>query len=79
MVAAFPVFPPVIPPVTEGADHAYVVPAGIIPLVPLTGVIPNPTPLQLTVVMVLMTAVGFTVTVTENTGPLHIPVTGVTK
>ena len=58
--------PPVNPPVTIGTDHVYNVPAGTMPLVPLVGVTLNATPLQLTVVIAVITAVGLIVTVTVN-------------
>ena len=71
--------PPVIPPVTIGADQLYNVPAGIIPLVPSVGVILKLVPLQITAVNAFTLAFGFTVTVTANTAPVQLPVTGVTK
>ena len=58
--------PPVKPPVTVGTDHVYSVPAGTIPLVPLVGVTLKATPLQLTVVIAVITAVGLMLTVTVN-------------
>ena len=58
--------PPVKPPVTTGTDHVYKVPAGTIPLVPLVGVTLKATPLQLTVVIAVITAVGLIVTVKVN-------------
>ena len=73
-----PVVPPVIPPVTDGADHAYVVPAGTIPLVPFTGVNVNNTPVQLTVVIAVILAFAFTVTVNVNDEPVQLPLNGVT-
>ena len=71
--------PPVIPPVIAGTDQLYVVPAGTIPLVKLVGVAVKATPLHAVAVIALMTALGFTVTVTANTAPVQLPVTGVTK
>ena len=71
--------PPVIPPVIAGTDQLYVVPAGTIPLVKFVGVAVKATPLQVVAVIALMTALGFTVTVTANTAPVQLPVTGVTK
>ena len=44
----------------------------------LVGVIVNATPLQLTDVMAVTTAVGLTVTVTVNELPIQIPESGVT-
>ena len=41
-------------------------PAGTIPLVPFTGVVENAVPLQLTAVIALTDATGFTVTVNTN-------------
>jgi hypothetical protein len=70
--------PPVRPPVTDGTDQLYVVPAGTIPFVPLVGVNVNDTPLQLTVVIAVITAVGLIVTVTVKTEPKQVPVIGVT-
>ena len=64
LVALVPVTPPVIPPNTLGADQLYKVPAGTIPLVLLVGVTVNVTPLHVTVVIAVITAVGFKVTVT---------------
>ena len=63
IVEAFdPEAPPVIPPVTVGADQLYVVPVGITLLPPLTGVILKPVPLQVEAVWVETDGVGFTVT-----------------
>lgn len=76
-VAFVPDVPPVIPPVTAGADQLYNVPAGTIPLVPFVGVNVNNTLLQAKVVIAVTEAVGFTVTVTVNTAPVQLPVTGV--
>ena len=64
LVALVPVTPPVIPPNTLGADQLYKAPAGTIPLVLLVGVTVNVTPLHVTVVIAVITAVGFKVTVT---------------
>ena len=69
--------PPVNPPVTIGIDHVYNVPAGTIPLVPLVGVTLKATPLQLTVVIAVITAVGLIVTVNWNDAPVQLPVNGV--
>ena len=77
--APLPVPPPVILPVTLGALHAYVVPAGTMPFVPFTGVTLKPTPLHDTPVIALITADGFTFTVNENTAPVQLPDNGVTR
>ncbi len=69
---------PVIPPVTVGTDQLYKVPAGTIPFVLLVGLTVNVTPLQLTVVIALITAVGLMVTVTVNVAPVQLPDNGVT-
>ena len=66
LAAPLPVPPPVILPVTLGALHAYVVPAGTIPFVPFTGVTLKNNPLHVVLVIALITADGFTVTVTVN-------------
>jgi|SRR5476651_1486619 len=71
--------PPVNPPVTPGTDQLYVVPAGTIPLATLVGVTVNNTPLHVTVLIAVMLAVGLSVTVTENTAPVQLPVIGVTR
>ena len=65
-----PVLPPVIKPVTTGALHAYVVPAGTIPFVIFVGVTTKPTPLQVTVVIAVITAVGLIVTVNVKLVPI---------
>ena len=69
--------PPVIPPVTPGTDQLYKVPAGTIPFVILVGVTLNATPLQLTVLIAVITAVGLIVTVTVNAAPVQLPDNGV--
>ena len=74
-----PVDIPVILPVVPGVDQLYVVPTGTIPLVTFVGVTVKITPLQLTVVIKLITAAGFKVTVKENTAPIQLPLVGVTK
>ena len=63
------VTPPVSPPVTVGADHLKVVPAGTVPFIPLVGVMAKETPLQVVDVMALIIAIGLMVTVKEKTGP----------
>ena len=55
--AAEPVAPPVIPPVTVGADQLYVVPVGTTPFVTLTGVDVNATPLH-TVFVIAVIEIG---------------------
>jgi len=74
-----PVAPPVSPPVTPGTDQLYVVPAGTIPLVIFVGVTVNDTPLHVTVLIAVITAVAFRFTVKENTAPKQLPVTGVIR
>ncbi len=69
---------PVIPPVTDGTDQLYKVPAGTIPLVLLAGLTVNVTPLQLTVVIAVITGVGLMVTVKVNVAPVQLPDNGVT-
>ncbi len=70
--------PPVIPPVTEGADQLYVVPSGTMPLVTSTGVMVNAVALHDDPVRLLITGHGFTVTVTVNDVPVQLPATGMT-
>ena len=70
--------PPVIPPVTEGADQVYVVFAGTRPLVTSTGVSVNVPPLQIVVLMLVTAGIGLTVTVIVNVAPVQLPETGVT-
>ena len=62
--APLPNVPPVIPPVTNGADQLYVVPVGTTPLVPSAGVTVNPIPLQIVVVIAVIAGIGFTRRVT---------------
>ena len=78
LIAPLPLAPPVSPPVTLGALQLYRVPAGTMPSVTLVGVTVNDTPLQLTVVIGVITAVGFRLTVKLNELPIQLPVTGVT-
>jgi hypothetical protein len=78
MLAPAPPAPPVIPPVTTGATHVYVVPAGTIPFVTLTGVDVNAVPLQVAAFIALIAGVGSTVTVTVNVAPVQLPAAGVT-
>jgi hypothetical protein len=67
-----------MPPVTAGANHVYVVPAGTLPFTPLTGVTVNATPLQVAAVIFVTAGLGFTVTVTVNVEPVQVAVAGVT-
>ena len=72
--------PPVMLPVIDGALQPYVVPAGTIPLLRFVGVTANVTPLHVIAVIAVITADGFTVTVTLNTAPTQPPGdNGVTK
>ena len=61
--------PPVTVPVKVGTLQLNTVLPGTIPFVPLVGVITNGTPLQVTVVIVLISAVGGNVTVTVKKVP----------
>ena len=75
----FPATPPVIPPVTDGADQLYVVPAGTMPSVPSTGETLNAVPVQAAAAITLIAGFGFTVTVTVKVEPEQPPgATGVT-
>ena len=79
ILAAFnPEAPPVIPPVTVGADQLYVVPDGTTPFVTLTGVDVKTTPLHTVLVIAVIAGFGFTVTVTVNVVPEQDPEVGVT-
>ena len=74
-----PVTPPVIPPVTEGADQLYNVPVGTTPFIPFTGVTVNKTPLQVTPVIALIAAAGLILIVTVKVDPKpQLTVVGVT-
>jgi hypothetical protein len=64
--------PPVMPPVTTGADQLYTVPAGTISPPPLMGVTVNKTLLQAFTVRLAINGFGLTVTVTVNVEPLHV-------
>ena len=78
VAALVPDKPPVIPPVTIGADQLYNVPLGTIPLVLFTGVALKVTPLQVVAVIGVITAVGFKVNVKINDAPVpHVAVDGV--
>jgi hypothetical protein len=61
--------PPVTVPVNVGALHVKKLPSGTIPFVLFVGVTTNGTPLHVTVVIVVISAVGGTVTVTVNGAP----------
>jgi hypothetical protein len=76
--ALLPDAPPVIPPVTVGTLQLYNVPAGTMPFVPFTGVTLKNTPLHVVFVIALITADGFTFTVTVNVDPTQVPDVGVT-
>ena len=78
LVAPVPEAPPVIAPVTVGADQLYVVPVGTTPFVVLTGVELKATPLQTVVVIAVMAGFGLAVTVTVNGVPAQLPEVGVT-
>ena len=78
LVALVPVTPPVIPPNTLGADQLYKVPTGTIPLVPFVGVTVNVTPLHVTVLIAVITAVGFNVTVNVKAALAPHVVLGIT-
>ncbi len=73
-----PAAPPVIPPVTTGAGHVYVVPAGTIPSVTFTGETVNGTMLHVDAVMLVIAGLGLTVTVIVNAAPVQVAVAGVT-
>ena len=66
MVAFVALSPPVNPPVTLGALQLYNVPSGTIPLVRFVGLTVKATPLQLTELIAVITAVGLIVTVNVN-------------
>jgi len=60
-----PAAPPVNPPVTTGTGQLYVVPAGITPSVPFTGVTEKPAPPQMVAASpptVVTTGTGLTIT-----------------
>jgi hypothetical protein len=61
--------PPVTVPVNVGTLQLYKLPSGTIPFVGFVGVTTNGTPLHVTVVIVVISAVGGTVTVTVNGAP----------
>jgi len=72
-----PAAPPVIPPVTTGAAHVYLVPAGTIS-VPFTGDTEKATAVHVVAVLLAITGFVRTVTTRSNVVPLHVPVRGVT-
>ena len=78
MVVLLPVAPPVIPPVTVGRGHEYVVPIGTNPLVVFVGDTVKPAPLHAEAVIVVIAGVGLTVKVTVNVLPVQLPANGVT-
>jgi hypothetical protein len=71
------------PPVTTGnvvgIFQLYLVPTGIIPFVILTGETTNGTPLQVTVLIAVISGVGFNVTITVKAAPEQFPEVGVTR
>ena len=68
--------PPVIPPVTFGADHEYVVPAGTTPLAPFEGVTVNVHPLHIVAVIIFTEGLGLTFTVTVKLLQVQFPNAG---
>jgi hypothetical protein len=74
-----PVVPPVMLPVTSGADQLYVVPAGTIPFVPLIGVKLNEVPLQKDPVILVTAGNGFRVREIVKVLPVQVPDVGVTE
>jgi hypothetical protein len=75
--ASLPASPPVNP-VPAGADQLYVVPAGTIPLVTLTGVTVNPASLHTVVIIAVIVGFGSIATITVNVDPAQLPDVGVT-
>ena len=69
---------PPVKPVPVGTDQLYVVPDGTVPFIPFTGATVKPAPLQVVAVIGVITATGFTVTVTVNGAPVQLPEVGVT-
>ena len=67
---------PVIP-VTDGADHVYVVPDGTMFPEPLAGATVNVEPEHIVAVCVAILGIGSTVTVNVNVAPLQAPDIGV--
>jgi hypothetical protein len=73
------VAPPVTVPVNVGAFQLYKLPSGTIPFVWFEGVTTNGTPLHVTVVIVVISAVGGIVTVNVKFDPVQLAaVRGVT-
>ena len=71
---------PPVKPVPVGAVHVYLVPAGITPFAPSTGVILNSAPLHPIVVIAFTIASGLMLTVTVNAAPFpQVAVNGVTE
>ena len=64
--------PPVTVPVNVGTLQLYTLPFGTIPLVTFVGVTTNATPLQVTVVIVVISAVGGNVTVNVKFVPTQL-------
>jgi hypothetical protein len=64
--------PPVTVPVNVGTLQLYTLPLGTIPLVTFVGVTTNGTPLHVTVVIVLISAVGGKVTVNVKFVPTQL-------
>jgi hypothetical protein len=64
--------PPVTLPVNPGSSHVYLVAIGTIPFVTLVGVTTNGTPLHVTVVIVVISAVGGNVTVNVKFVPTQL-------
>ena len=70
---------PPVRPIDVGVPHVYVVFAGTIPFVVCVGVTLKITPLQVVLVIGVITGVGLTVTVTVNVAPApQVSVVGVT-
>ena len=65
-------------PVPVGAVHVYNVPVGTIPFRPSVGDTLKVSPLQIVVLIVVITAVGLIVIVIVNVAPVHAPDNGVT-
>jgi hypothetical protein len=61
--------PPVIEALKVGASQLYKVPSGTIPFNPFVGETTNKSPLQETVLIAVISAVGLTVTTTVNAEP----------
>ena len=76
--APAPDAPPLTPVVVTGADQLYVVPAGTMPLTPLVGDTRIATPLQVVVVIAVIVALGFNVSVNWNDAPAQPFDNGVT-